>query len=78
MDSLWYLDNRASNHMTGVREHFKELDEKVSGKVRFGDGSYIEIKGKGLILIECVEREDIQVEFVSGEYQKADILTKAL
>nr|GFA97914.1 zinc finger, CCHC-type [Tanacetum cinerariifolium] len=26
MDSLWYLDNGASNHMTGVREHFKELD----------------------------------------------------
>ncbi|GJY84693.1 ribonuclease H-like domain, reverse transcriptase, RNA-dependent DNA polymerase [Tanacetum coccineum] len=45
--------NGASNHMTGVREHFKELDEKVSGKVRFGDGSYIEIKGKGSILIEC-------------------------
>ncbi|GKC27388.1 zinc finger, CCHC-type containing protein [Tanacetum coccineum] len=45
-ESLWYLDNGASNHMTGVREHFKELDEKVSGKVRFGDGSYIEIKGK--------------------------------
>nr|GFA76573.1 zinc finger, CCHC-type [Tanacetum cinerariifolium] len=27
---------------------------------------------------ECVERDDIQVEFVSGEHQKADILTKAL
>nr|GEW98500.1 zinc finger, CCHC-type [Tanacetum cinerariifolium] len=27
---------------------------------------------------ECVEREDIQVEFVSEEYQKADKLTKAL
>nr|GEW13214.1 zinc finger, CCHC-type [Tanacetum cinerariifolium] len=27
---------------------------------------------------ECVEREDIQVEFVSKEYQKANILTKAL
>nr|GEZ30886.1 ribonuclease H-like domain, reverse transcriptase, RNA-dependent DNA polymerase [Tanacetum cinerariifolium] len=27
---------------------------------------------------ECIEREDIQVEFVNGEYQKADILTKAL
>nr|GEU44449.1 zinc finger, CCHC-type [Tanacetum cinerariifolium] len=46
MDSLWYLDNGASNHMTGIREYFKELDEKVGGKVRFGDGSYIEIKGK--------------------------------
>nr|GFA02361.1 zinc finger, CCHC-type [Tanacetum cinerariifolium] len=40
-DSLWYLDNGASNHMTGIREHFKELDEKVTGKVRFRDGSYI-------------------------------------
>nr|GEW99452.1 zinc finger, CCHC-type [Tanacetum cinerariifolium] len=27
---------------------------------------------------ECVEREDIQVDFVSGEYQNADILTKVL
>nr|GFA86539.1 ribonuclease H-like domain, reverse transcriptase, RNA-dependent DNA polymerase [Tanacetum cinerariifolium] len=27
---------------------------------------------------ECIEREDIQVEFVSRKYQKADILTKAL
>nr|GEZ53155.1 zinc finger, CCHC-type [Tanacetum cinerariifolium] len=27
---------------------------------------------------ECVEREVIQVKFVSGEYQRADILTKAL
>nr|GEU89637.1 zinc finger, CCHC-type [Tanacetum cinerariifolium] len=32
MDSLWYLDNGASNHMTRVKEHFKELDEKVSRK----------------------------------------------
>ncbi|GKA83255.1 zinc finger, CCHC-type containing protein [Tanacetum coccineum] len=29
MDSLWYLDNGASNHMTGVREQFKELDESM-------------------------------------------------
>nr|GFA71595.1 zinc finger, CCHC-type [Tanacetum cinerariifolium] len=53
MDSLWYLDNRTSNHMIGVREHFKELYEKVSRKVRFRDGSYIKTKGKGSILKEC-------------------------
>nr|GEV37836.1 ribonuclease H-like domain, reverse transcriptase, RNA-dependent DNA polymerase [Tanacetum cinerariifolium] len=34
MDGLWYLNNGASNHMTGVREHFKELDEKVNGKAK--------------------------------------------
>ncbi|GKD18702.1 zinc finger, CCHC-type containing protein [Tanacetum coccineum] len=52
-ESLWYLDNGASNHMTGVKEHFKEIDEKIIGNIRFGEGSYIEIKGKGSILLEC-------------------------
>nr|GEV51289.1 ribonuclease H-like domain, reverse transcriptase, RNA-dependent DNA polymerase [Tanacetum cinerariifolium] len=65
MDSLWYLDNGASNHMIGVREHFKELDEKVSGKVRFEDGSYIEIKGKCSILIEC---DDEKQRIISHVY----------
>ena len=39
----WYLDNGASNHMTGDREKFQELDEAVTGKVRFGDGSTVQI-----------------------------------
>ncbi|GJU12028.1 zinc finger, CCHC-type containing protein [Tanacetum coccineum] len=56
-ESLWYLDNGASNHMTGVRTHFKEIDEKISGRVRFGDGSYVEIKGRGSILLECKNKE---------------------
>ncbi|XP_076902606.1 uncharacterized protein LOC143557415 [Bidens hawaiensis] len=30
-ESLWYLDNGASNHMTGNRNHFKELYEKIFG-----------------------------------------------
>nr|GEW82790.1 zinc finger, CCHC-type [Tanacetum cinerariifolium] len=65
MDSLWYLDNGASNHKTGVREHFKELDEEVNGKVRFRDGSYIEIKEKGSILIEC---DDEKQRIISHVY----------
>ncbi|XP_074376484.1 uncharacterized protein LOC141718044 [Apium graveolens] len=44
--SVWYLDNGASNHMTGERSRFKELDENVHGQVRFGDGSTVCIKGK--------------------------------
>ncbi|XP_024013158.1 uncharacterized protein LOC112087473 [Eutrema salsugineum] len=49
-DHIWYLDNGASNHMTGDRTYFKRLDETITGKVRFGDDSRIDIKGKGAIL----------------------------
>ncbi|XP_013601206.1 PREDICTED: uncharacterized protein LOC106308606 [Brassica oleracea var. oleracea] len=45
-DNMWYLDNGASNHMSGNIEYFSLLDEKVTGKVRFGDDSRIDIKGK--------------------------------
>ena len=50
---LWYLDNGASYHMTGDLEMLKTLDEEITGKVKFGDGSTVEIKGKGTILFQC-------------------------
>ncbi|XP_022030648.1 uncharacterized protein LOC110931571 [Helianthus annuus] len=53
----WYLDNGASNHMTGNRVYFFELNERVTGKVKFGDGSYIDIRGKGSVLLEGKTRE---------------------
>ena len=49
-DNVWYLDNGTSNHMTGNRKSFKRIDESITGKVRFGDDSRIDIKGKGSIL----------------------------
>ncbi|XP_035840327.1 uncharacterized protein LOC118487519 [Helianthus annuus] len=48
----WYLDNGASNHMTGNRAYFFELNERVTGKVKFGDGSCIDIRGKRSVLLE--------------------------
>ena len=49
-DSTWYLDNGASNHMTGNLAWLCKLDEMITGKVRFGDDSHIDIKGKGSIV----------------------------
>lgn len=49
----WYLDNGASNHMTGDPGKFLELDEGVTGRVKFGDGSGVQIEGKESILFEC-------------------------
>jgi hypothetical protein len=49
---VWYLDNGASNHMTGDYQKFRDIDSTVGGKVRFGDGSTVEIHGKGSILFQ--------------------------
>ncbi|XP_074323265.1 uncharacterized protein LOC141660198 [Apium graveolens] len=38
---VWYLDNGASNHMTGEEGKFKTLDKSVTGQVKFGDGSVV-------------------------------------
>ncbi|KAI3518262.1 hypothetical protein L1887_06792 [Cichorium endivia] len=51
-DGVWYLDNGASNHMTCNHSFFSELNERITGRVRFGDGSCVGIKGKGSIIFE--------------------------
>ncbi|XP_066392138.1 uncharacterized protein [Miscanthus floridulus] len=48
----WYLDTGASNHMTGDASIFSELSHSVIGSVKFGDGSLVEIAGRGTILFE--------------------------
>jgi hypothetical protein len=49
----WFFDSGGSNHMTGCREMVTQLDEKVRGIVKFGDGSLVEIHGRGVVLFNC-------------------------
>ncbi|KAK1408428.1 hypothetical protein QVD17_40194 [Tagetes erecta] len=51
-DQVWYLDNGASNHMTGNSNVFSVIDKSIKGRVRFGDDSCVEIEGKGSIILE--------------------------
>ncbi|XP_074336212.1 uncharacterized protein LOC141673367 [Apium graveolens] len=55
---VWFLDNGANNHMTGQKGKFKDLDENVKGVVRFGDGSSVDIKGKGTVSFKCKNGEE--------------------
>nr|GEW58127.1 ribonuclease H-like domain, reverse transcriptase, RNA-dependent DNA polymerase [Tanacetum cinerariifolium] len=48
----------------------------MKNPVLHGRSKHIDTKYQ--FIRECVEREDIQVKFVSGEYQRVDILTKSL
>ncbi|XP_076906184.1 uncharacterized protein LOC143562180 [Bidens hawaiensis] len=48
---LWYMDNGESSHMTSSLSFFSELNKRVGGKVKFGDGSYVDICGKWPIFL---------------------------
>ena len=53
----WILDTDASNHMSGSRIAFADLDTGVIGSVQFGDGSITWIKGIGTVLFSCKNGE---------------------
>ena len=46
----WVLDTGATNHMTGAKSAFSELDSGIRGTVKFVDGYVVEIEGHGTIL----------------------------
>jgi hypothetical protein len=39
--------------MSGRREIFSELDTSIRGYVKLGDGSDVQIEGRGSILFQC-------------------------
>jgi hypothetical protein len=57
----WYLNTGATNHMTGHENVFSELDRAVQGTVKFGDGSVVNICGKGTIIFS--ERHGVHKVF---------------
>jgi hypothetical protein len=50
--SVWHLDTGATNRMSGSRFAFQDLDTKICGVVRFGDGSAVPIEGAGTVILE--------------------------
>ena len=57
VEQRWYLDSGAGNHMTGSKAAFSELSDGVTGSVRFGDGSMVEIRGCGTVIFWCQNGE---------------------
>lgn len=53
----WIVDSGASNHMTGCRAAFSDLDGGITGNVRLGDGSVVRIEGCGTVLFGCKNGE---------------------
>ena len=56
-EQRWYLDSGANNHMMGSMASFFELDDDVTGTVKFGDSSRVAIQGRGTIIFRCQNGE---------------------
>ncbi|KAI4345002.1 hypothetical protein L6164_012172 [Bauhinia variegata] len=50
--NIWYLDSGCSNHMSGDKETFAELDETFNDIVKFGDHSTVEVRGRDKVSIQ--------------------------
>jgi GAG-pre-integrase domain len=49
--TIWYLDSRCSNHMSGYIELFTEIDTTYKNEVKLGDDKIIQVQGKGTVAI---------------------------
>ena len=52
MEEVWFLDSGCSNHMTGNKEWFSELDESFSQTVKLGNNTRMAVVGKGIIRMQ--------------------------
>ena len=50
-NNIWFLDSGCSNHMTGIKSLFKELDESHKLKVKLGDDKQVQVEGKGTVAV---------------------------
>lgn len=48
---IWLLDSGTSNHMTGRKNLFYQLDEKIYQKVKLGDDKEVEVLGRGSVAV---------------------------
>lgn len=51
-DPTWFLDTGASNHMSGHRDIFFDLNIGVHDSIKLGDGSVVQMEGRGTVLFE--------------------------
>ena len=51
-EGIWFLDSGCSNHMTGDKTWFVELDESFKHTVRLGNSSKLAVEGRGSVRFE--------------------------
>lgn len=48
---VWYLDSGCSNHMTGNKNLFLDIDKSMTSEVRMGDNNRVKVCGIGTVVV---------------------------
>ncbi|KAG6487750.1 hypothetical protein ZIOFF_056351 [Zingiber officinale] len=64
MNEVWFLDSGCSNHVTGNKEHFVEIDNSYNSLLELGDSKKLKIEGKGVVAIKAANGEEKQINDV--------------
>ncbi|XP_050876529.1 uncharacterized protein LOC127080243 [Lathyrus oleraceus] len=52
MEDLWFLDSGCSNHMSGIKKWFSDMDETFKHSVKLGNNARMMVHGKGSIKLK--------------------------
>lgn len=61
-EGMWFLDSGCSNHMTGNKKWFIQLDETFRGAVKLGNDSKMVVMGKGNIRVQINGKTQVITE----------------
>ena len=61
------MDSGCNNHMAKDETIFKSIDEFVKVKVLLENGSVVESKGKGTVMVETLDKEEETKETTEQE-----------
>lgn len=64
MNETWFLDSGCSNHVTGTKKNFVELDEKYNSLLELGDSKKLKIEGKGVVSVATAEGQQKHIHDV--------------
>ncbi|KAL4340682.1 hypothetical protein GQ457_08G019310 [Hibiscus cannabinus] len=71
----WLIDSGCTHHMTPHLDLFKVLDKSYKSRVKIGDGSFVEVKGKGDAAVEtssvCQKGKQTKLSFPVNQAWRA-------
>lgn len=56
----WIIDSGATSHLTGIKKNFTSIDESFRSFVDMADGNKVNVLGKGVCAIDCLNSSGLK------------------